>query len=213
MSSNEICQEGQGFLENSRRKTIEGRFKAIPRFKSFFYFFDLEKGCRIIAGFEALVSLIQILGIYYLANQSGPSQMLPDPFWITKIDREGIIKRKLLYHTSQYFCMGLGLVTLLNSLLLLIGSKWGHQVCLFLWIYITLFTTLISNINNTLRNFHFTQAFITFPSLTLEGYFALVVASLICKLHEKRDDCSSCTEMNSSDSKKLHSSFENTEQI
>ncbi|XP_043645191.1 uncharacterized protein LOC122614636 isoform X1 [Drosophila teissieri] len=193
MSSNEICQESR--KENSRWKTIERRCKAIPRLKSFFYIYDLEKGCRIIAGFEALVSVIQILAIYYLANQSGPSRMLPDPFWITKIDREGIIKRKLLYHTNQHFCMGLGLVTLLNSLLLFIGSKWGHQVCLFLWIYITLFTTLISNVNNTLRNFNFTQAFITFPSLALEGYFALVVVSLICKLHEKRDDCISYSEM------------------
>ncbi|XP_043645192.1 uncharacterized protein LOC122614636 isoform X2 [Drosophila teissieri] len=146
MSSNEICQESR--KENSRWKTIERRCKAIPRLKSFFYIYDLEKGCRIIAGFEAL-----------------------------------------------HFCMGLGLVTLLNSLLLFIGSKWGHQVCLFLWIYITLFTTLISNVNNTLRNFNFTQAFITFPSLALEGYFALVVVSLICKLHEKRDDCISYSEM------------------
>ncbi|EDW92083.2 uncharacterized protein LOC6531573 [Drosophila yakuba] len=200
MSSKEICQESRGISENSRWKNIKCRCKAIPRLKSFLYFYDLEKGCRIIAGFEALVSVIQILAIYYLANKSSPSRMLPDPFWITKIDRHGIIKRRFLYHTNQNFCMGLGLVTLLNSLLLLIGSKWGHQVCLFLWIYITLFTTLISNINNTLRNLNFTQAFITFPSLALEGYFALVVASLICKLHEKRDDCSSYTEMHSSDS-------------
>ncbi|XP_039482515.1 uncharacterized protein LOC120445922 isoform X2 [Drosophila santomea] len=202
MSSKEICQESRGILENSRWKNIRRRCKAIPILKSFFYFYDLEKGCRIIAGFEALVSVIQILALYYLANKSGPSRLLPDPFWITKIDREGIIKRRLLYHTNQNFCMGLGLVTLLSSLLLLIGSKWGHQVCLFLWIYITLFTTLISNINDTLRNFNLTQAFITFPSLALEAYFVLVVASLICKLHEKRDDCCSYSEMHASDGKK-----------
>ncbi|EDW47987.1 GM20139 [Drosophila sechellia] len=108
--------------------------------------------------------------------------------------------------------MGLGLVTVLNSLLLLIGSKWGHQACLFLWIYITVFTTLISNINNTLRNSNFAQNFLIVPSLTLEGYFTLVVASLICKFNEKRDESNSYTEMHSSDGKEL-SSMENTEQI
>lgn len=120
MSSN----ENRRISENRHWNNIRLNCKALPRLKSFFYFFDLEKGCRIIAGFEALVSVIQIFSIYRLSNQSVPSYMIPDPFWITKIDREGIIKRMLLYHTSNRFCMGLGLVTVLNSLLLLIGSKW-----------------------------------------------------------------------------------------
>ncbi|XP_002033974.2 uncharacterized protein LOC6609284 isoform X1 [Drosophila sechellia] len=212
MSSNENCQGSRRISENRHWNNKWRSCKAIPRLKSFFYFFDLEKGCRIIAGFEALVSVIQICSIYRVSNQSVPSYMLPDPFWITKIDREGIIKRRLLYHTSHRFCMGLGLVTVLNSLLLLIGSKWGHQACLFLWIYITVFTTLISNINNTLRNSNFAQNFLIVPSLTLEGYFTLVVASLICKFNEKRDESNSYTEMHSSDGKEL-SSMENTEQI
>lgn len=124
MSSNENCQGNRRISENQHWNNIRLNCKALPRLKSFFYFFDLEKGCRIIAGFEALVSVIQIFSIYRLSNQSVPSYMIPDPFWITKIDREGIINRMLLYHTSNRFCMGLGLVTVLNSLLLLIGSKW-----------------------------------------------------------------------------------------
>ncbi|XP_033152897.1 uncharacterized protein LOC117136226 isoform X3 [Drosophila mauritiana] len=54
MSSNENCQGSRRISENRHWNNKWRSCKAIPRLKSFFYFFDLEKGCRIIAGFEAL---------------------------------------------------------------------------------------------------------------------------------------------------------------
>ncbi|KAH8347788.1 hypothetical protein KR084_001030 [Drosophila pseudotakahashii] len=179
---------------------IRRKLKAITRLKSFFYFFALETGCRMIALFEALYSVMQICSLYHLAQQSKPSVLLPDPFWITKIEQDGLINRMFLYHTNHHFCMALCLVTVLNSLLLFIGSKWGHQVCLFLWIYISVFTTLMSNINNTIRNLTLMQCLFIFPSLTLEAYFVVIVVSLICKFNEKAKDFKSEIEVLSSDS-------------
>jgi len=107
-----------------RWQTIVRKLKNFPRLKTFFYFFELETGCRIIALFETLVSVMQICSIYHLASQSRPSVILPDPFWITKIERDGIINRMFLYHTNHHFLMALCLVTVLNSMLLIIGCKW-----------------------------------------------------------------------------------------
>nr|XP_016940667.1 uncharacterized protein LOC108017948 [Drosophila suzukii] len=186
-----------------RWQTIVRKLKNFPRLKTFFYFFELETGCRIIALFETLVSVMQICSIYHLASQSRPSVILPDPFWITKIERDGIINRMFLYHTNHHFLMALCLVTVLNSMLLIIGCKWGQQVCLFLWIYITVFTTLMTTINNTIRNLTFMQCLLIFPTFTLEAYFGVVVASLICKFHEKPKECNGDIEVLSSESEEL----------
>ncbi|XP_016953136.1 uncharacterized protein LOC108026629 isoform X2 [Drosophila biarmipes] len=184
-------------------QAIGRKLKSFPRLETFLYFFDLETGCRIIALFEALVSVLQICHIYHLANQPRPSVILPDPFWITKIERDRIINRMFLYHTNQHFLMSLCLVTVLNSVLLIIGSKWGHQVCFFLWMYITLFTTVMTTCNNTIRNLTFMQCFWIFPTFTLEVYFAWVVASLMCKFHEKPNGRESDIEVLSSESEEL----------
>ncbi|XP_016992781.2 uncharacterized protein [Drosophila takahashii] len=183
--------------------TIKRKLKSITRLNSFLYFFALETGCRMIALFEALYSVMQICSLYHLVQQSKPSVLLPDPFWITKIELNGEVNRLFLYHTNHRFCMALCLVTVLNSMLLYIGTKWGHKVCLFLWIYISVFTTLMSNTNNTLRNFTLMQCLFLFPSLTLETYFAVIVASLICKYNEKPKECKSGFEVLSSDSEDL----------
>jgi len=109
-----------------RWQTIVRKLKNFPRLKTFFYFFELETGCGIIALFETLVSVMQICSIYHLASQSRPSVILPDPFWITKIERDGIINRMFLYHTNHHFLMALCLVTVLNSMLLIIGCNFFY---------------------------------------------------------------------------------------
>ncbi|XP_017124490.1 uncharacterized protein LOC108144309 [Drosophila elegans] len=186
----------------SRLQTIRRILNTI-RLNSCLYFFSLEKGCRIIATFEALVSVVQICSFYHLGNQSSASAIFPDPYWVTKIDRDGIIKRLFLYRTNPNFQMGLALVTVLNSMLLFIGSKWGHQVCLFLWIYISLFTTLMTNVNDTMRNINVTQVLSILPSLATTTYFLIVVASLICKFQTQSDDFNSGITVLSSEDEEL----------
>ncbi|XP_017061865.1 uncharacterized protein LOC108101857 [Drosophila ficusphila] len=186
-----------------RIRSLKRKLKSFPRLHTAFYFFGLEKGCRIIAIIEALMSLVQILIIHHQLRESGPSSMLPDPHWVTRMDQQGIIRRIFLYRTTHYFTMGLDLVTVLNSILLIIGSKWGYQVCLFLWIYNSVFTTIVTNLNNTMRNFTITQVFLAVPSITLETYYMLIVASLISKLNEKAHDRNLESEGLSSESDEL----------
>ncbi|KAI8039755.1 hypothetical protein M5D96_007177 [Drosophila gunungcola] len=111
----------------SRLQAIRRNLNTI-RLNSCLYFFNLEKGCRIIATFEAFVSVVQICSFCHLVNQPTPSAIFPDPYWVTRIDRDGIIKRFFLYRTNANFRMGLALVTVLNSVLLFIGSKWRYQL-------------------------------------------------------------------------------------
>ncbi|XP_016972401.1 uncharacterized protein LOC108039824 [Drosophila rhopaloa] len=188
-----------------RWQNIMRKSKFIPRLNSCFYFFNLEKGCKFIAIFEALASVVQICSIYYLVNQASQSATFSDPLWVTKLDRDGIIRRFFLHRTNHNFRMGLGWVTVLNSMLLFIGSKWGHQVFLFLWIYISVFTALMTNVSYILRYIGLTQFLISLSSITLETYFIMVVVSLICKFQEKSTDRSapSDVEVLLSDSEEL----------
>ncbi|XP_016972334.1 uncharacterized protein LOC108039758 [Drosophila rhopaloa] len=203
MSSAENILVNAQICARSSWQTIRRTFQNIPRLKRCFYFFNLKKGCSLIATFEAIMSVTQICSFYHLVNQSIPSAMFPDPFWVTRIDRDGIIKRLFLYHTNHHFRMGLALVTVLNSMILFIGSKWRIYVCLYLWIYISLFTTLMTNIDYTLRNICVKQFLLTLPSITIETYFAMVVGSLISKIQEKYCDCNSDIEVLSSESEEL----------
>lgn len=106
-----------------RWQIVKKTWQSSKGLDSAFYFFDLQQGCKLIALFEALVSLVRICWIYYLVYRSDTESLFPEPQWVYYW-LNGRKNNMCYHHTNYHFHVGLNLVTILNSMLLYVGVKW-----------------------------------------------------------------------------------------
>ncbi|XP_017124489.1 uncharacterized protein LOC108144308 [Drosophila elegans] len=171
---------------------------------SCFYFFDLKTGCKLIAVFEALVNVLQMCSIYKAEMEmevglgSTTTESL-DSLMVTREpdgDMLGPNTTMPIFETNPYFSKALHSLTVLRSLLLIVGAEWSHISCLVLWICITVITVMISTlIDITQETTDLQKVFVCTLSIFLEIYFCAVVSSLILKLQEKLRRCVQETEV------------------
>ncbi|XP_070140284.1 uncharacterized protein [Drosophila kikkawai] len=137
------------YIRNLLESSIKRRDQGADWLQSCFYIFSLKTGCRMIALIEALISGMQI----YLSREE--SHFIDHP----------------------YLGNALETLTLLNSLILLMGTELAHIPCLILWLFITMLSKTIDLIIHLMEGIDLTSMFFlcTF----------LMVASLILKLQDK----------------------------
>ncbi|XP_016972400.1 uncharacterized protein LOC108039823 [Drosophila rhopaloa] len=160
---------------------------------SCFYFFGLKTGCKLIAVFEALVNILQMCSIYKLEMKMQMAVWMTttesiDSLMVTREpdgDMLGPNTKMPIFETNLYFSKALHTLTMLRSLLLIVGAEWGHISCLVLWICIAVITMMISTFIDIMQETSLQQIFIRTFSFFLEIYFCAVVASLVLKLQEK----------------------------
>ncbi|KPU76314.1 uncharacterized protein Dana_GF26718 [Drosophila ananassae] len=158
------------------------------RINDTFVFMELEKSCKLIAFFEAVMALLQIIFIFRKGHYAPNS---PYFLWVPgereQIDLDVLNKRTRM-RTNFHFTIGLNLITILNSLLLYIGTIKKYFVCLYLWIYISLFTLAMCTLNNTILNFKTEQIYLGAISLLFECYCIFIVICLILSYRDQLED-------------------------
>ncbi|XP_032572341.1 uncharacterized protein LOC116800602 isoform X1 [Drosophila sechellia] len=170
---------------------LNENINGIKPLNSCFYFFSLKTGCTLIAGFEALVNVLQVCSIY-LSEMEVKTKITttesPDSMLVTREpdgDMLGPNIRTPMFEPNLYFQKALISLTIFRSLLLIVGAEWSHISCLVLWICITVITLLINTCNNIMQDDELLTILFSTISFFLEIYFCAVVASLVSKLQQK----------------------------
>ncbi|KQS62545.1 uncharacterized protein LOC6547077 [Drosophila erecta] len=156
---------------------------------SCFYFFSLKTGCKMIAVFEAVVSVLQMFTLHMTELEiKTTTTESPDSLLVTREpdgDMLGPNTMMPMFESNLYFQRALCSLTVFRSLLLIIGAECSHLSCLVLWICIAVITLLISTCIDIMQYGDLPTLFISTISIFLEIYFCAVVASLVLKLQKK----------------------------
>ncbi|XP_043948039.1 uncharacterized protein LOC108026630 isoform X2 [Drosophila biarmipes] len=93
-----------------------------------FYFFGLRTGCKLIAVFEAVVSVLQVCSFFMAETEVRTTTTeSPDSLMVTREpdgDMFGTNTVMPIFEANIYFSRALSSVTVLRSLLLFIGAEW-----------------------------------------------------------------------------------------
>lgn len=109
---------------------LNENINGIKPLNSCFYFFSLKTGCNLIAGFEALVNVLQMCSIY-LSEMEVKTTITttesPDSMLVTREpdgDMLGPNMRTPMFETNLFFQKALISLTIFRSVLLIVGAEW-----------------------------------------------------------------------------------------